>query len=55
MTEMLSGLVMFFGVHSISIVNDTWRNRVAASPGEWIWKGGYGLMAFIGLFLIIHG
>lgn len=55
MTELLAGLVIFFGVHSLSIVNDPWRDRAAARLGEWVWKGGYGLIAFIGLFLIIHG
>ncbi len=55
MTEFLAGLVIFFGVHSISIINDSWRNRAAAHYGEWAWKGGYGLIAFIGLLLIVHG
>ena len=55
MTELLAGLIIFFSVHSISIVNDAWRNRAAARLGEWTWKGGYAIFAFIGLFLIIHG
>ena len=55
MTEFLAGLVIFFGVHSISIINDAWRIRAAARYGERAWQGGYGLIAFIGLFLIIHG
>lgn len=55
MTELLTGLVIFFGIHSISIVSDAWRNRIAARIGEWPWKGVYALIAFLGLYLIIHG
>ena len=55
MTELLAGLILFFGVHSTSIVNDAWRNHAVARLGEWVWKGGYGLVAFIGLLLVIHG
>jgi len=55
MTAFLAGLVIFFGVHSISIVSDAWRNRTAARLGEWAWKGMYGLVALLGLALVIHG
>ena len=55
MTELLTGLVIFFGIHSISIVSDAWRNRAAARIGEWPWKGVYALIALIGLYLIIQG
>ena len=55
MTALLAGLVIFFGVHSISIVNDAWRNRMAARLGEWAWKGLYGLIALLGLVLMIRG
>lgn len=49
MSMLLLGLVLFFGVHSISIVNDRWRNRMAERMGEWPWKGLYALVAVIGL------
>lgn len=52
---LLLGLVIFFAVHSVSIVNEPWRNRMAASMGEWTWKGVYAVVALAGLVLIIWG
>lgn len=55
MTLLLAGLIIFFGVHSISIVNDAWRNRMATRIGEWPWKAVYALVALIGLVLMVRG
>lgn len=55
MTVLLAGLVIFFAVHSVSIVNASWRDRVAARIGEWSWKGIYSLVALAGLILIVWG
>jgi uncharacterized membrane protein len=55
MNTLISGLVIFFSVHSISIINDDWRNRMADKTGEWVWKAIYGLFAVLGLFLIVRG
>lgn len=55
MNLFLLGLLLFFGVHSLSIVNDPWRNRMAASMGEWTWKGVYALVSIAGFVLIVWG
>jgi uncharacterized membrane protein len=55
MTIFLSGLFIFLGVHSISIVADSWRNRVAERIGEWAWKVLYALGSILGLILIVWG
>jgi len=55
MNVLLLGLVVFFGVHSVSIVNDSWRDRMAAKIGEWPWKGLYALVSIIGFMLIVWG
>jgi uncharacterized membrane protein len=55
MTQYLVGLLLFFGVHAISIISDDWRNTMAARIGEWPWKAIYGLISIIGLVLIIRG
>jgi len=55
MNVLLIGLVVFFGVHSVSIVNDPWRDRMAAKIGEWPWKGLYALVSIIGFMLIVWG
>ncbi|MGD2136735.1 MAG: NnrU family protein [Gammaproteobacteria bacterium] len=55
MNVLIAGLVIFLGVHSISIFNDSWRNRMTARLGEWPWKIVYGIAALIGLVLIVRG
>ena len=55
MNTLIAGLLVFFAVHSISIFNDAWRNRMVEKTGEWVWKGLYALLAVIGLLLIIRG
>lgn len=55
MTLLILGLVLFLGIHSVSIVNDPWRNHMARAWGEWQWKGVYALLSIIGLVLIVWG
>ena len=55
MSILICGLVLFFSVHSVSIANDPWRNRMATRLGEWPWKGLYSLLALLGILLIIWG
>ena len=51
----LLGLIIFFAVHSVSIVNEPWRDRMVANLGEWPWKGLYSLIAIVGLAFIVWG
>ena len=55
MVFLLAGLILFFGVHAISIISETWRDRMAGKIGELPWKGLYGMIALVGLVLLIHG
>lgn len=55
MVLLIAGLVLFLGVHSVSIVDAGWRNRMAARLGEVPWKAAYGLIALLGLVLIVIG
>jgi uncharacterized membrane protein len=52
---LIVGIILFFGAHSVSIVNEPWRDRTAARLGEGVWQGLYGLVSLIGLVLIIWG
>jgi uncharacterized membrane protein len=54
MGYLVLGLVLFLGVHSISIVAPAWRDRTAARLGN-AWKGLYSLATIAGLVLIIRG
>jgi len=49
------GLLIFIGVHSISIVNDSWRSHIVNTIGEWAWKGIYSLVSIFGFILMIWG
>lgn len=51
----LIGLLIFLGIHSVSIVNESWRDRMVDRIGEWPWKGLYSLVAIFGLIFIIWG
>ena len=55
MSTLIIGLVIFLGVHSISIVSPSWRNRMVDQMGEWPFKGLYSLIAIIGFVLIVRG
>lgn len=55
MTTLVVGLILFLGIHSVSIVNEPWRDRTVGRLGEWPWKGLYSLVALIGLILIVQG
>ena len=55
MSVLLLGLIIFFAVHSVSIVNEPWRDRMVTKMGEWPWKGLYSLLAVVGFILIVWG
>jgi uncharacterized membrane protein len=54
MQQLLSGLVLFFGLHSISIVALPLRDRLAAKSALG-WKAFYGVVSLIGIVLIARG
>lgn len=55
MTTLIVGLVLFLGIHSLSIANEPLRNRLHASMGKAAFKAFYGLVSLIGLLLIVWG
>ena len=54
MVYLVLGLVLFLGVHSISIVAPGWRDRTAARLGN-AWRGLYSLVTIVGFVVIIWG
>jgi uncharacterized membrane protein len=52
---LIIGLVVFLGVHSISIVGHRWRDRMIARLGAGPWRGLYSLVALAGLALTVYG
>jgi uncharacterized membrane protein len=51
---MILGLVLFLGVHVLTTRRDL-RARLIAASGEGGYKGGYSLVALLGLALIVWG
>lgn len=55
MTLFLVGLVLFLGIHSVSIVAPAWRNTQLQKRGEKVWKGLYAVVSLVGFVLLIYG
>jgi uncharacterized membrane protein len=55
MLTLIAGLVIFLGIHSLSIVNEPLRDRLAARLGNLGWRATYGVIAIVGFLLIIQG
>jgi uncharacterized membrane protein len=52
---LITGLLIFLGVHSISIINREWRDRMFAHMGEKKWKALYSITALIGFAMLVYG
>ena len=55
MTTLIVGLILFFGVHSVSIVSRRWRDSMAARVGPGTWRIIYSLLSLLGFYLIVRG
>jgi len=55
MIVLVAGLVLFLGIHSVSIVAPGWRSAQVARRGERAWKGLYSIVSGVGLALLIVG
>ena len=55
MPTLIAGLLLFFGLHSISIVASDWRDDWVRRLGEGAWKGLYSVLSAVGLTLMILG
>ncbi|MDX1625831.1 MAG: NnrU family protein [Wenzhouxiangellaceae bacterium] len=54
MMELMLGLLLFVGVHSVAIVAPDWRNHMASRLGV-AWQALYSLLALAGLVLMVIG
>jgi len=55
MFELIAGLVLFLGVHSVRIFANNWRSAQLAQRGEAVWKLGYSALSIAGFVLIVWG
>lgn len=54
MSQLVIGLLLFLGIHSISIVAEDFRDRMA-KQSEVGWKAAYSVVAVAGAVLIVRG
>ena len=55
MTQLISGLILFLGAHSVRIWADGWRNQTIEAYGEKAFKGVYALVSILGFYLLVVG
>ena len=55
MLLLIAGLILFFAIHSISIINDDWRDGMVRRLGAGPWRILHGLASLVGLVLLIWG
>jgi uncharacterized membrane protein len=52
---LITGLIIFFGLHSVAIVAPAWREQRVRSMGVNAWKALYSVLSGIGFALILIG
>jgi len=55
MTLLLTGLILFLGVHSVRIFAEDWRTARIAAMGANAWKGFYSVISIVGFVLLVYG
>jgi uncharacterized membrane protein len=55
MTQLIIGLVLFLGIHSISIFAPGWRDAMVSRLGALTWKGLYSVASLLAFVLLVHG
>ena len=55
MTQLILGLILFLGAHSVRIWADGWRNRTIEAYGDKAFKGIYTLVSLLGFYLLVVG
>jgi uncharacterized membrane protein len=55
MTQLILGLILFLGAHSIRIWADGWRDQTIEAYGEKAFKGVYALVSILGFYLLVVG
>ena len=55
MTQLILGLILFLGAHSVRIWADGWRNQTIEAYGEKAFKSVYTLVSILGFYLLVVG
>lgn len=55
MLQFVAGIVLFFGIHSVAIAAPAWRDDMVRRLGAVPWKAIYGVVALVGIVLLVKG
>ncbi|BEV71532.1 MULTISPECIES: NnrU family protein [unclassified Paludibacterium] len=55
MSQLLTGLLLFVGIHSLRLLAPAWREAQIARFGTLRWRGMHSVAALLGLVLIVRG
>jgi len=55
MTQLILGLILFLGAHSVRIVADDWRTQKIEAWGEKAFKGVFTVASLLGFYLLVVG
>ena len=55
MIYLVTGLVLFLGVHSTRVFANGWRSQILTRIGEKPFKGIYALLSIVGFGLLVWG
>ena len=55
MSLFVIGLVLFLGIHSVSIFAPAWRDAQVARRGEPAWKGIYSVISIVAFVMLVYG
>ena len=55
MTQLILGLILFLGAHSVRVVADNWRTQKIEAWGEKAFKGVNALVSLLGFYLLVVG
>jgi uncharacterized membrane protein len=55
MLLLVTGLVLFLGIHSVRVFADSWRTATIARIGELPWKGIYSVASIVAFVMIVYG
>ena len=55
MLQLLIGLALFLGIHSLQVFAPQWRDNFIARRGALVFRGLYALLSLLGLILLVKG
>lgn len=55
MDLMITGLLLFFAPHMVSVINHSWRDDIVRRIGPMGWKAAYSVISLVGFWLIMTG